>query len=65
MGEPNKIKNLQKNMDLHEVIPDLVNQFGQNVAGERLGLSPSTINLWLKRNGYRRVVKYVRTEKAS
>lgn len=52
----------QKYGDLHKVIPEMVNKHGQNTTGERLGVSASTINLWLKHNGYRLRKQYVREE---
>lgn len=52
--------------DLHEVIPPLVNSFGQAEAARQLGLSQFTISRWLEKNGYVRVVRYERKgERAS
>lgn len=49
--------------DLHRVIPELVNAYGQNEAGRRLGVSSATVNRWLKDNGYRRKTCYERDGK--
>jgi transposase-like protein len=49
--------------ELHHVIPPLVNKYGQWEAGRRLGISGTTINRWLKDNGYRRRVTYIQEEK--
>lgn len=48
--------------NLHDVIPKLVNEKGQHGAGQELGVSGSTINKWLRDNGYRQVVRYVKWE---
>jgi hypothetical protein len=63
MAKPHKLKLLQKEYgDLHEVIPPLVNLYGQSEAARRLGLSIGTVSTWLSINGYRQVVRYVRPE---
>ena len=50
--------------DLHQVIPNLVNEYGQHEAARKLGISSASVNRWLKANGYRpkrmRLVKYIR-----
>jgi hypothetical protein len=46
--------------NLHEVIPAMVNQIGQLKAADRLGVSPHTVNRWLKENGYKLKRQYVR-----
>lgn len=49
--------------DLTELIPQLVNQFGQVETAQRLNVSQHTISRWLKENGYIRHTQYVhRTE---
>lgn len=50
----------QKRGDLHQVIPRLVNAHGQAETARRLGVSVSTINNWLMRNGYVLKRQYVR-----
>lgn len=66
MGTPRKVKKLEaKHGNLDEVIPALVNDLGQKEAGERLGVSESTINTWLKKNGYKRVTQYIKLDVAS
>jgi DNA invertase Pin-like site-specific DNA recombinase len=58
-----KINELQqKHGDLHEVIPNLVNRYGQYPTAKQLGVSVHTINRWLKENGWQREVKYVRRD---
>lgn len=48
-----------------EVIVPLVNRIGQVAAANQLGVAPATINLWLKDNGYVKVVRYVKKESQS
>ncbi|HUN08366.1 MAG TPA: helix-turn-helix domain-containing protein [Aggregatilineales bacterium] len=60
-----RIKHLETSYgDLHQVIPELVNQYGQHEAARKLGISSATVNRWLKTNGYKpkrmRLVKYIR-----
>lgn len=50
----------QERGDLHQVIPALVNRYGQVEAGRRLGVSAATISIWLRRHGYRRITRYER-----
>lgn len=61
-----KLKSIeQEHGDLHNLIPPLVNKLGQAPAAEKLGVAASTINLWLKENGYQKVIRYERMEQAS
>lgn len=55
MAKPNRIRELEeKHGDLSQVIPRLVNQVGSvKEAAKRLGVSDSTLSVWLKKNGYR------------
>ena len=46
--------------DLNKVIPPLVNQLGQSEAGRKLGISQYTVCRWLKENGYKPIITYVR-----
>ncbi len=46
--------------NLHDVIPPMVNQLGQHQAAHQLGVSPFTINRWLRQNGYVLKRQYVR-----
>jgi transposase-like protein len=58
-----KLKAIEKQRgDLHQIIPPLVNEYGQHKAAEILGVSVSTINKWLKDNHYQMVVTYQLTE---
>jgi len=59
------MKKLAIEHDLDALIPELVNRHGQIRAGIALGVAASTINTWLKTNGYERVTQYVRKEKKS
>jgi hypothetical protein len=52
----------QQHGDLHQIIPAIVNQHGQIRAGQALGVLATTINKWLKQNGYERRTQYVRHE---
>jgi transposase len=49
----------RKHGDLHKVIVNLVNLMGQAKAAQELGVSATTINKWLKRNGYRPRTQYI------
>lgn len=61
MATPYKLREVEEKLgDLHKVIPPLVNQHGQAEAGRQLGLSQNTISRWLKENGYRPIITYVR-----
>lgn len=63
MARPNKLLEIERERgDLHQVIPALVNQNDgmQNKAARILGVSSVTISLWLKKNGYRPVVRWER-----
>jgi DNA invertase Pin-like site-specific DNA recombinase len=55
MAKPNRIKELEvQHGDLTQVIPRAVNQAGSvKEAAKRLGVSDSTLSVWLKKNGYR------------
>ena len=58
-----RVKGLQQKYgDLHRVIPRLVNEGGQLKAAKVLGLSPATINKWLKDNGYQKRIQYIHVE---
>lgn len=46
--------------DLHRVIPDLVNKQGQAETARELDVTQATISIWLKENGYKRIVQWVR-----
>jgi len=50
---------------LHQIIPALVNKNGQIRAGQALGVSATTINTWLRKNGYVRRIQYVRESEAA
>lgn len=66
MAKPNRLREVeQQHGDLHKVIPALVNLHGQAEAGRLLGVSSATISMWLKANGYRQEVRYVREAKES
>jgi DNA invertase Pin-like site-specific DNA recombinase len=46
--------------DLEQVIPKLVNVFGQEGTARRLGVKQSWVSRWLKDNGYIPVTQYVK-----
>lgn len=48
--------------DLHTVILPLVNKVGQAETARKLGLSQFTVSRWLKRNGYKATIVYVKDE---
>lgn len=50
--------------DPHQIIPPLVNEMGQVKAAERLGVSPFTVNRWLRMEGYRMQHKIIYTREA-
>lgn len=53
MPAPGKIKELAKRGDPARLIPAAVNRYGnQAAAAKELGLSTTTISLWLKEHGY-------------
>ncbi len=55
------IKRLEREyQNLHELIPPMVNNCGQSETAKRLGISSSTVNTWLKANGYKLKRQYVR-----
>lgn len=63
MARKGKITQLKAKFgDLHSVIPRMVEQFGQEEAGKKLGLSETTVNHWLRDNGYKKVIRYVRED---
>jgi hypothetical protein len=49
--------------DLHEVIPKLANQHGQEGAAKHLNVTQSWVSWWLRRYGYerRQTVQWIRT----
>ncbi len=55
----------QKHGSLHNIIPDLVNHYGQWEAGRRLGVSGTTIHRWLKKNGYTPRIVYDRLDQSA
>lgn len=58
-----RIKTVERNKgNLSELIPKMVNERGQVATAKALGLSPATINLWLKRNGYVKRIQYVKEQ---
>lgn len=50
--------------NLHDVIPPMVNRMGQQQAAQQLGVSPFTINRWLRQNGYVLKRQYIRESEA-
>jgi hypothetical protein len=54
----------QQHGNLHEVIPNLANEHGQEGAAEKLNVNQSWVSWWLRRNGYQRreTVQWVRTD---
>lgn len=56
------LKRVTEQGDPGERIPVLVNLVGQVQAARVMGIAPSTINKWLKDNGYKRVVRYEKAQ---
>jgi hypothetical protein len=52
----------KKHGDLTQVIPPLVNAFGQAETARRLGVSQFTISRWLKMHGYKSIITYQKQE---
>lgn len=52
----------ERHGDLHQVIPELLNQKGANTAtvSKALGVSRAWLSDWLKANGYRRSTRWER-----
>lgn len=66
MARPNVLKDLEGKLgQLDNIIIPLVNDKGQRGAAKELKVAESTICDWLMRNGYTRIVRYEKTEKAS
>lgn len=66
MAKPNRLREIEEQYgDLQKIIPHLVNEHGQAEAARLLDVSPSTISLWLKHNGYVLVTQYVRDHATS
>lgn len=56
-----KVRKLEeKHGDLHQIIPPLVNEYGQWEAGKRLGVSGTTLSRWLRHHGYRLETRWIR-----
>jgi len=62
MARKDRLKEIEKEQGpLETVIPPLVNRLGtQKAAADSLGVSQSSISLWLKINGYRPIIQYVK-----
>lgn len=55
------IKQLEQQYgDLNQIIPKLVNQGGQKFAAFQLGTTQINISRWLKDNGYKQEIKWVK-----
>lgn len=64
MPTPYKLKEVEDQFGpLEDVIPQLVNTLGsQRLAADELGISETTVCLWLKNNGYEKVTIYRKRE---
>jgi DNA invertase Pin-like site-specific DNA recombinase len=51
--------------DLHELIPQMVNEKGQSKTADELGVHQGWISRWLNRNGYRQVIQWVKEDGAA
>lgn len=61
MARPYALRDLEKEYgDLKQIIPPLVNEGGQKYAAFQLNTAQSTISKWLKNNGYRQEIKWVK-----
>jgi len=54
MARPNKLKEIEKarGKPLEQIIPPLVNRYGQEETARQLNVSQTTISDWLKDNHY-------------
>ena len=64
MARSHRIQEVEKErgQPLEEIIPSLVNIGGQRHAADALGLSQATISNWLRDNGYKPIIQYVKVE---
>jgi hypothetical protein len=64
MAEPHKLREIEKSHgDLNKLIPKLLNKYGtQKAVADELGVSQTTIALWLQANGYVRVVRFEKSK---
>jgi len=63
MATPHKLERIEAERgDLHHVIPETLNHHNgsQKAAAATLGVSQPTLSTWLRRNGYRPVVRWER-----
>jgi len=63
MAKRNKLLEIERSQgDLHQVIPPLINDNNglQSAAARSLGVTQSTISNWLRKNGYRPIVRWER-----
>lgn len=65
MAKSHRLQEVEKERGrpLEEIIPPLVNIGGQRRAADELGLSQATISNWLRDNGYKPIIQYVKIEK--
>lgn len=64
MARKNRLKELESELgNLEEVIPPKVNRQGQRRTAQELGVSESTINDYLKKNGWKLHMVYVKQQK--
>lgn len=63
MAKPYRLREVeQEHGNLHDVIPRLADEHGQDKAGDMLGLSGATISTWLRDNGYKQRKRWEREE---
>lgn len=55
----------QAHGNLHEVIPSLASRVGQEETARTLGVRQAWVSRWLRMNGYKQVVQYVKESEAS
>lgn len=61
MAKSRKLREVEQSRgNLKLLIPRLVNERGQKGAADELGVSATTISLWLKKHGYTPIIQYIR-----
>ena len=64
MAKPNRLVEIEANKGkLKELIPNLINELGSaKAAAKLLGVTDSTISRWLKANGYKPKIVYIKSD---
>lgn len=68
MATPYRLREIEEShgMPLDQLIPDLLNKLGsQKAVADHLGVSQTTISLWLSENGYQARTVWEKAEEAA